>query len=66
MKKVKVTLKNDKVIEVLKREVEILDNAGLLKESKIPSETKEEKATGGTKDVPITTKNIKGKRPRRV
>jgi len=67
MNLVKVTLKNGKIIEVLRREVHGLQKAGLLKkESKVESETKEEKATGETKDFPVTTKNVKGKRPRKV
>jgi hypothetical protein len=50
MAKVKVTLKNGKVIEVLPAEVDGLKKAGLLKESKIPNMTKEEKNVGETKD----------------
>ena len=67
MIKVKVTLKDGRTIEVLKREVKVLEDAGLLeKESKVENETKDEKNTGETKDSPITTKNIKGRRPKRV
>ena len=50
MAKVKVTLKNGKVIEILPAEVEGLKKAGLLKESKVPNVTKEEKNVGETKD----------------
>ena len=50
MAKVKVTLKNGKVIEILPAEVEGLKKAGLLKESKVPNITKEEKNVGETKD----------------
>lgn len=47
--KVKVELKNGKLIEVLPSEVEILKQAGLLKELKEKTETKEEKEVGETK-----------------
>lgn len=47
--KVKVELKNGKVIEVLPGEVEVLNKAGLLKEAKEKSVTKEEKEAGETK-----------------
>lgn len=50
MKLVKVTLKKTgKVIEVLPQEVAGLKAAGLLKEEKAKTETKEEKNTGSTK-----------------
>ena len=50
MAKVKVTLKNGKIIEILPAEVEGLKKAGLLKVSKVPNITKEEKNVGETKD----------------
>lgn len=68
--KIKVELKTGKTIEILESEIKGLRDAGLLKESKISSETKEEKEIGGTKDEkapsPITTKNIKGQTPKKV
>jgi len=51
-RKVEVTLKSGKTIEVLRREVELLKKAGLLagkskpKEEKVKAKTKEEKGTG--------------------
>ena len=81
MAKVKVILKSGQTIEVLKQEIEGLIKAGLLKESKIPSETKEFKETGETKDekaamekmipstkrpVDISSRNIKGSRPKKT
>ena len=47
---VKVTPKNSKQIKVLPQEVAGLKEAGLLKESKAKSGTKEEKKVGKTKD----------------
>jgi len=67
MKKVEVTLKSGKVIEVLPSEVEILRKARVLqsvaKEAKGVGKTKEEKETGETKapSGPITKANFKGK-----
>ena len=49
MKLVKVELKTGKTIEVLPQEVEILKEAGMLKESKVPNVTIEEKDVGKTK-----------------
>jgi hypothetical protein len=81
MQKVKVILKNGEIIEVLPNEVEGLKKAGVLKESKIPSKTKEEKETGETKDekaamekmypksnrpADISKANIKGGSPKKV
>ena len=62
--KVKVTLKSGKVIEVLPSEVAGLK--GLIKEDKIASETKEFKVKTSTTNPPISTKNIKGRRPKKV
>ena len=50
MKKVKVTLKKGNTIEVLPAEVPGLRKAGLLKEGKQPSETKEFKEEAETKE----------------
>ena len=50
MKKVSVTLKSGKVIEVLSKEVSGLRKAGLLKEDKQLSETKEFKEKAETKE----------------
>jgi len=68
MKKVEVTLKSGKIIEVLSSEVEGLRKARVLqsvaKEKKQTGETKEEKEAGETKKKsagPITTANFKGK-----
>ena len=73
MSLVKVTLTNGEVISVLPKEVPVLKEAGLLKEEKEPGQTKEEKFTGQTKEVsgkiksgPITTGNIKGRRPKKT
>lgn len=49
MRKVKVTLKKGNSIEVMDKEVEGLRKAGLLKEGKEPSETKEFKPKAETK-----------------
>ena len=49
MKKVSVTLKSGRVIEVMDKEVSGLREAGLLKEGKQPSETKEFKPEAKTK-----------------
>lgn len=71
----KVILKNGEVISVLPKEVPGLKGAGLLKEEKEPGETKEEKSTGETKEEkvtgkvksgPITTRNVKGRRPKKT
>jgi hypothetical protein len=65
--RVKVTLKKDgKVIEVLPNEVEGLRKAGLLKESKIPTETKEEKNVGETKDEKAAMEKMKPSQKRDV
>jgi len=73
MRKVEVILKNGKVISVLPKEVPVLKEAGLLKEEKQPGKTKEEKFTGETKEVTgkvksssITTRNVKGKSPKKI
>jgi len=72
MKKVSVTLKSGKIIEVMDKEVPGLRKAGLLKEGKQPSETKEFKPEAETKAAPkkrpasISTKNIKGSRPKKT
>ena len=58
MAKVKVTLKNGKVIEILPSEVEGLKKAGLLKESKVSNVTKEEKNAGETKDEKAVVERI--------
>ena len=70
---VKVTLKNGDVISVLPEEVPGLKMVGLLKEEKEAGGTKEEKFTGQTKEVtgkvksgPITTRNVKGRRPKKT
>lgn len=69
----KVTLKSGKVISVLPEEVPGLKEAGLLKEEKEAGKTKEEKSTGETKEVtgkvksgPITTRNVKGRSPKKT
>jgi|GEM_PF-3097040 len=73
MAKVEVTLKNGKVISILPNEVPGLKEAGLLKEEKEAGQTKEEKSTGQTKEVtgkvksgPITTRNVKGRSPKKT
>jgi hypothetical protein len=66
MAKVKVTLKNGKVIEVLPAEVSGLKKAGLLKESKIPNMTKEEKNVGETKDEKAAMEKMYPKKKRPV
>jgi len=75
MSLVKVTFKNGKIESVLPEEVPGLKRAGLLKEEKDPGQTKEEKSTGETKEekvtgkvksVPITTRNVKGRRPKKI
>ena len=77
MKKVSVTLKKGSTIEVLPAEVPGLRKAGLLKEGKQPSETKEFKPEAETKTAPkkpvskkrpasISTKNVKGNSPKKV
>lgn len=62
---VDVTLKNGKTIPVLSREVAGLEKAGLLKEYKEQPEeiTKDNPVPKETK---VTTKNIKGGRPKKV
>lgn len=69
-----VTLKDGKKIKVMQREIEVLRKAGKLKEEKssgqtkedkTPAETKEEKSEGEAK-ANISTKNIKGSRPKKV
>ena len=71
----KVTLKSGKVISVLPNEVPGLKKAGLLKEEKEAGQTKEEKSTGETKEKkvtgkvksgPITTRNVKGRSPKKT
>ena len=57
MKLVKVVLKTGRTIEVLPQEVEILKEAGMLKESKVPNVTKEEKDVGQTKAVKVTRRS---------
>jgi len=70
--KVKVTTKRGQVIEVLPAEISGLRKAGLLKEGKQPSETKEFKTEAETKVAPknrgasISTKNVKGSNPKKV
>jgi len=63
MRKVEVTLKSGKIIEVLPEEVVGLRKARVLKsvakEEKETGETKEEKETGETKQGAITTKSFK-------
>lgn len=73
MSLVKVTLKSGEVIFVLPKEVPGLKEAGLLKEEKEAGQTKEEKSTGQTKEVtdkvksgPITTRNVKGRSPKKA
>jgi len=68
-KLVEVTLKDGRIIDVFDNEISGLKKAGVLKEDKSESFTKEEKETGETKEKassPITTKNIKGGRPKKV
>ena len=64
MRKVEVILKNGKVISVLPKEVPVLKEAGLLKEEKFTGETKE--VTGKVKSSSITTRNVKGKSPKKI
>ena len=66
MAKVKVTLKNGKVIEILPAEVEGLKKAGLLKESKAANMTKEEKNVGETKDKKAVVERMYPSKKRHV
>lgn len=73
---VKVTFKSGKEGHVLPEEVPGLEKAGLLKEEKEATETKEEKSTGETKSISghatrtkkgaITKGNIKGSSPKKT
>lgn len=69
-KLIRVTLKTGKIINVFDNEIPGLERAGKLadpkkKEEKSDSQIKDEKDTGETKDSQITTKNIKGKTPKK-